>query len=269
MDITQHIIKRDGVRLYATLYEPDGDTVAAVLICPPLLEERKAANRALVETADNLCTDGFRVLRFDYSGCGDSTGEFDSFTMQDWLADVASTYDFLKQGSLDTPAGIAGLRLGASLAALRVAAERDCDFTVLWEPILDGSAYIQQELRRSLTKEMATFGKNRRSRTDLIEDLENGKPIDLDGYSLSPTLYTNLCALDLARVDMGPKPALVLNITHRDTLAAPLVRLEETWKPNIAFDAVQLQPFWNLVGYIDPSPAIEKTRTWLTTTLGE
>jgi len=266
MHITQHTIEANGRRLYATLHEPE-DIRGAILFCAPLFEERKSANRAIVETANGLCADGFQVLRFDYAGCGDSEGDFDSFSLTDWLDDLACAYGFLRDRCPDKPAGIAGLRFGASLAALHAAAGKDCDFTILWEPVLDGGDYIKQELRRSLTREMVTFGKNRQSRADLLADLDSGKPVDLDGYSLSARLYSDLQALDLARIDAAPKPCLVLNVTHRDTLSSGLSRLEETWGPDVAFESVTLQPFWSLVGYIDPAPAIEKTRTWLNTSL--
>ena len=242
MDVTQHTIESDGRRLYATLHEP-GESRGGVLICPPLFEERKSANRALMETAGALCSIGLHALRFDYSGCGDSQGDFHAFSLPDWLGDLKHACRFLKEKCPGKPLGIVGLRFGASLAALHAAAGKECDFTILCEPILDGGDYIKEELRRSLTREMMTFGRNRKSRADLLGDLENGKPVDLDGYLLSARLYSDLQALDLTRIDAGSRPCLVLNVTHRDTLSPALSRLKESWGPNAVFEAVTLQPF--------------------------
>lgn len=263
MNVTQHFIERDDVRLCATLHRPDAHTHAGILLCPPLFEERKSAGRALAEAAGTLCSRGCTVLRFDYSGCGDSSGDLDSFTIRDWFADIACAQNFLKEHLHGPPSGIAGLRLGASLAALHLAGGGQSAFLILWEPVIDGNTYIRQELRRSLTREMVTFGKNRRSSADLIADLEHGKSVDLDGYSLSPALYADFCGLNLAMINPPPVPGLLLNISHRDTLSPALSELQAKWEPNTTFQVVQLQPFWNLVGYIDASPVIRRTGEWL------
>ena len=104
-----------------------------------------------------------------------------------------------------------------------------------------------------------------------MANLEKGKQVDLDGYCLSPALYANLCGLDLIKIDLRKQRCLVLNVSHRETLAPPFAQLREEWQRGeglespVSFDVVKLQPFWNLIGYIDCSPLIEKTREWLTT----
>jgi pimeloyl-ACP methyl ester carboxylesterase len=66
----------DGRALSATCFVPD--TVRGAVLCvPPLVEERKGALPAFVQTARALAAQGFATLLVDLRGCGDSDGAFE------------------------------------------------------------------------------------------------------------------------------------------------------------------------------------------------
>ena len=50
--------------------------VPVVIICHGFIGSKVGQHRIFVKTARELCRAGFAVLRFDYSGCGESTGEY-------------------------------------------------------------------------------------------------------------------------------------------------------------------------------------------------
>ena len=66
----------DDERTFGWLHRPtDADAAGAVLLCPPLGYEYICAYRVYRLLAERLADEGFVVLRFDYHGTGDATGD--------------------------------------------------------------------------------------------------------------------------------------------------------------------------------------------------
>ena len=251
--------------LLGMLHLPDRP-VGSVLFCNPLFEERKPAQRVLVEAARALCSAGWAVLRFDYRGCGDSAGEFESFSIPDWLADIRAADAWLRVRVPAGRRGVLGLRLGAALALMAAPEGGPPDFAVLWEPVPNGRAYLEQELRRKLMKEMMTFGRSRGSRDDLIRDLEQGREVDFDGHPVTPALYRDLATVELD-ASAGPLPArgLILGIGPAERPTASLLRTAARLGAagmTTTVKAIREQPFWNLVGLVACPAPIRETVDW-------
>ncbi|MUM35118.1 alpha/beta hydrolase, partial [Mycobacterium sp. CBMA361] len=63
-------------RLFGVVHVPAGSAArAGVVICPPLGRQHLDTYTGLKLLAQRLCANGFAVLRFDYSGTGDSMGD--------------------------------------------------------------------------------------------------------------------------------------------------------------------------------------------------
>ena len=236
-------------------------------MCHPLFEERKSAHRIMVDAARALAAAGCVVLRFDYRGCGDSTGDFAAFSCADWREDIVQACRCLTDNTRVKRLGLLGLRLGASLA-FEVGSTLDTvDFAVLWEPILNGRRHFDHELRRKVVREMVTFGQSRVTRATLLKDLEDGKPIDLDGFAVTPRLFAELGAVDLSKLPQRVARKTLL-VQVAPTGAAP--RELQGFKDAIlsagaAVDLVSVEedPFWNLVGLVECPKLIEKTEEWI------
>ena len=56
--------------------------------CQPLGHEYIRAHRTFNQLAAGLARAGFPVLRFDYSGTGDSSGADEMGSVKRWMADV-------------------------------------------------------------------------------------------------------------------------------------------------------------------------------------
>ena len=256
-----------GGTLLGTLHRPAGTPAGALLLCNPLFEERKSAQRILVELARTLSAAGIAVLRFDYRGCGDSEGEFASFSVPDWTVDIRCAADWLNGRYPGLKTGILGLRLGATLAMTARGGEPAFDFAVLWEPVVKGRDHLDHELRRKLMKEMMTFGKSQVTVDSLVKELEGGREIDFDGYPITPALYRDLCGLDLLQIrDKLPQKCLTVGIGNAERPSPSLTRLNDAFRAagsDGEVRAVREQPFWSLVGLVPCPDLIRETAAWI------
>ena len=65
------------------------DSRGSIIVAPPLLTETIRTHYALKEISVGLSKVGFDVLRFDFSGCGDSAGDLREITVEHWVEDAA------------------------------------------------------------------------------------------------------------------------------------------------------------------------------------
>jgi exosortase A-associated hydrolase 2 len=232
-----------------------------VVICDPFAEEKKCAHRPLVDVARRLCLEGFSVLRFDYRGCGDSGGDFEDSTPADWLADIHAAIDFGKSELGVASVGLAGLRMGATLADHAAREREDIKWLMLWEPILDGKRYVAQNLRRSLVKAMLTEGEEFDAQGVTSEPADDA--IDFDGYLVSAAMREQLEALRLSDgEDCFSGPTLVLNIGPRDEPGQAYAEAAAAYRDGIA-RGIRLEPFWNRIGLMDARALGEVCLEWV------
>jgi pimeloyl-ACP methyl ester carboxylesterase len=115
-----------------------------VVMCYPMGHEYLRAHRAFRNLAATLAAQGFHVLRFDYYGTGDSAGDGAEATVEQCLSDTAAAVDELKDIAGSSSVSLLGLRLGGAIATMAATGRRDIDQVLLWDPVLDGSAYVAE-----------------------------------------------------------------------------------------------------------------------------
>jgi pimeloyl-ACP methyl ester carboxylesterase len=204
-----------GRALFGIYHPPKGSLQGdGVVICPPLFAEYLRVHGSLRRLAIRLAEGGLHVFRFDYHGTGDSSGEFESTTPDDWLADIRAAITEFQAISGVRRVRLAGVRLGATLAARAALDMRSVDRLVLWDPIVAGAAYLRQ-LREShenlLLAHSAALALGGQSL-----DTEH----ELVGYRVSPRMLSAIEALAL------PSWAEVL---ARPNVSAAVVLSEETF----------------------------------------
>lgn len=184
-------------QLFGLYYAPPPGQVRdfGVVVCNPWGQEYTRAHRAMSQLALRLARQGFPVLRFDFYGSGDSGGEDADGTLAQWQNDLRAAIQELKRRSRLEYVFLAGLRLGASLAALVASARDDVEGLVLWEPAVNGTEYLQD--LTAWHEEKQLYFLNRAQ--------EGNKKNELLGFSLHETLLADLVALDLC--GMKRKPA--------------------------------------------------------------
>ncbi|HEX8172039.1 MAG TPA: alpha/beta fold hydrolase [Thermoanaerobaculia bacterium] len=183
----------------------------AIVICAPLGHEYVNSHRAMRHLADKLARAGVPALRFDYDGAGDSAGsDEEPERLAAWLASIEEAMRTLRELSGCERIGLAGLRFGATLAAL-VAAKQEVASLMLWAPPVRGRDYLR-ELR------VLSMSANR-----------NAPPppgaIEPGGFLITAETQRELNEVNLTNV--VPKAERVL-IVGRDDFAED-TRLRDAW----------------------------------------
>ncbi len=205
--------------LFGCHHAPEGeDRHHGVVVCPPFGHEALQFHRALAQLAGHLARAGCPVLRFDPYGCGDSAGDGTEGRLARWVEDIASAIEALRARAPGLRrVSLVGLRLGATLA-LRCAAERtDVDGLALWDPILDGRAYLEQ-LDRLHAGVLA------RAHVLPTAAESSGARDQRLGFPLSAEFVADLLSLRLTDAPLSVRKALVLR-SHPQADTAPLVEL--------------------------------------------
>lgn len=114
------------------------------MVCPPFGYEYTHSHRSVRHLCDQLALAGVDAVRFDFQGCGDSSGsDYESGRLEQWKQDIASAVQYAKQITGATRVCLVGIRLGALLAAL-ASASVPVDYLVLWNPVVNGRRYLRE-----------------------------------------------------------------------------------------------------------------------------
>jgi len=177
-----------------------------VVLCYPMGQEQLWAHRAFRSLSVRLAKAGWHVLRFDYYGCGDSAGASDAGDVDQWRTDVATAIEQARLAFGLDRVSLVGLRLGATLATLIASERNDIDQLVLWDPILDGRAYLE-ELSASQRAWM-----KRRAEAGWGPPKQDSEVSQVLGFPLTNGIRKTLKKIDLLKLSERPaRKALIIN----------------------------------------------------------
>mgnify|MGYP005833586641 CR=1 FL=1 len=245
-----------GVRLYAALHRPTGTPRGTVLLCPPLLEERKGMVHHYFTLAERLAQDGIAALRFDYRGTGDSEGQQEQMTLDGCIEDIRAACAWLRK-ECGTPVGLLGTRLGAALAALFACRDEGVASLLLWEPICDGAEFYRQNIRRHIfRRSLIKSGGDAARASHPLRDM-----VDLDGFVLQRAFCEALRGINLLNEDRPRCPVAIFQVWHRAEPRKDLHELCTRWTAELR--QFVLEPFWDRIGYVDCRSLIEASLEWI------
>lgn len=175
-----------------TLPRKDGVFPAVVLISGSGAQNRDeelAGHKPFLVIADYLTRQGIAVLRVDDRGTGQSTGNFDTGTSEDFATDVEAAVNYLRKRKeiLKSQIGLIGHSEGGMIAPMVAAKDKNIAFIVL----LAGPGIPNRQLmRRQINDILAAQGVNEGLRTPIVECTQKAYQImeDYPGESAKPRL---------------------------------------------------------------------------------
>lgn len=211
----------DGLQshLSGVLHFPAGESKLGVVLAHCFTCSK--SYKVIRHLADGIADGGYTVLRFDFTGLGESEGDFSDTSVTTNVADLMSAADFLKSRS-SGPAAMVGHSLGG--AATLLAAHRLADVKAV---AVLASPATTDHVRRSFSKgHVETALKTGKVHVEIA-----GRPFDI-----SAEFFRDLAKHDtLDHVTEMGRPILVMHPT-----ADRIVEIEEGEK--IFFAA--RQPRW-------------------------
>jgi len=197
--------------LYGVIHEPNGAQFrnSAILICQPIGHEYLRSHRMVKVLAERLAEQGYYVMRFDYTGCGDSSGEFEQISSATIQQDIDQASDELRSISgQDNLIGI-GLRMGAAFLSLAASRINLTDL-VLWDPVIKGEDFIHG-LDLFIEEKIQSAGFFERTRLKKVQ-LKGEKM----GYIYSAPLIEQIIQIDLTTIEFPKYFAIKIVVSKED-----------------------------------------------------
>lgn len=194
----------DGQALFGCCHVSREANGQGVVLCYPMGHEYIRTHRLYRQLSQRLANAGIHVLRFDYYGTGDSKGDFAETNLDRYVRDAGAAVDALKERVGIKHVYLAGLRLGATIAALAGSRYGALAGMVLWDPIVCGQDFLTEAV--GLHNEIFRYSTVRQQRTEK----RDGSPLELLGFSVPPAMLDDLERLDLVSLATPPAPDVLL-----------------------------------------------------------
>ncbi|MDA3924162.1 MAG: alpha/beta hydrolase [Kiritimatiellae bacterium] len=253
----------------------------AVIMLSPFAEERKGTLPLFLQIGRKLHAENIATLIFDWHGSGDSSGDFESATPEQFRNDFKAALTWLRTTLPDMPVTAIGVRLSATLLTQIAADIPYLENIVLISPTT-GFEFIRQLLQRRMVNDMVAYGKAIESRASLLERLKKGESIDLDGYIFSASFHSWIEGISISNIQHPPTPKLRRTSptssyakTTADksnvpqTLLIPGGHSKKTVMEisehlsDAETAEIRFPPFWNTVGHVDLNELIECIAKWV------
>lgn len=132
----------NGSRLFGMYHPPTGQSRNhGIVICAPLFHEYYRSHFVLRKVAGDLANKGFDVLRFDYSGVGDSQGSLPDDLFNTWSEEIGVAMQEVRDLSGCKNVALITARFSASLGCCW---QSRSSKHVSWDPVLDQQQYSQE-----------------------------------------------------------------------------------------------------------------------------
>jgi pimeloyl-ACP methyl ester carboxylesterase len=214
----------------------------ALVIVPPFGYEAICAHRALRHLAEAAAGAGVLAVRFDLDGTGDSAGDdLERGRLDAWLASIDDACELARASGAERIV-LAGVRLGATLAAIAGSRRRDVAGLVAIAGVAAGKAYVREA--RALQQQLA-LAPPPPGVPALPEDVH-----ELVGFALPGELRTALAQTDLA----AHRPAPAVLLIDRDDLPGNTKYADALRSLGSAVEQVRLPGYVEMM--LDPHRAI-------------
>ncbi|WP_306252750.1 serine aminopeptidase domain-containing protein [Parvularcula sp. IMCC14364] len=250
--------------VYHPAKQPSG-RAPAILLCSPFGVEAIRAFRIYRILAEKLAAAGSPVLRFDYTGTGNAAGDDTAFSVTSAVEDILIAHQELTDMSGATRVAWLGLRLGAGLALLASQRKpRALGGVCLWDPVTDGSDYLQAIQSAHVTELARVFDQSEKSAASMRQ--KTGSRAEAMGFALGDALQSGMDELSLAAIKS--RPARHMAIIAGEQQHELEQHLEATGVKLVAHTDEESQS-WNSDAALNAFSVPRKTLDLLVETLGE
>ncbi|WP_445490897.1 alpha/beta hydrolase [Niallia sp. 03133] len=147
----------------------------AIIICHGLIGSRIGVDRLFVKAGHHLTEEDYIVYRFDYSGCGESTGIYGNYSMPELLEQTKAIVDYVSSLYFVSNLTLIGHSLGGAVSALTAASDKRIHKLIQWAAV--GEPYGDL---------LKIFGENK------VASLKSRPFIDYHGYSFTDYYFQNM-----------------------------------------------------------------------------
>lgn len=175
-------------QLFSLLSEPEVPPRGLVVHVPAFAEEMNKSRRMITLATEGLVEDGWAVLLFDFSGCGDSSEVLEEIAWEMWIEDLDSVLSWSRLRFPGLGVVLWSLRGGALIASEWMAWKGQNLPVLMWQPTLSGKLQLTQFLRLKAANDMLSEMDARNVMADLRKKIEEGESVDVAGYRVSAKL---------------------------------------------------------------------------------
>jgi exosortase A-associated hydrolase 2 len=247
--VSGHFLDGQKGRIFLLVRRPQR-VIGCVLVVPPFAEEMNKCRRMVTEVALQLSAMGYIVLVPDLYGTGDSGGEFVDGRWRCWQDDLARVCTWSSEQASPVTAVLA-IRLGGALAVSAAAGGQlpAVTKTVFWQPVFDGSRYLDQFLRLRTAAALMTDGRGENV-AKLRSRLAGGEVLEVGGYEISGALVADLDTLANAEPlteTLGSFHWMEVTRSRDSPIPARSLQRIERWRSagrSVTVSTFVGEPFW-------------------------
>lgn len=138
------IIVNKGKKIFAVVHRPISEKpYPMIIICSGFAGSKCGKNRLFVRLAEHLASLGMGVLRFDYRGCGDSEGNFQDQSFEDYVSDALACLNYVENhlNTDKTRIGFLGRSLGGAISIIAAVRSKKIKSLALWAPLFSSEPW--------------------------------------------------------------------------------------------------------------------------------
>lgn len=192
-------INKGQRQTYAVLQSPEVANGLGILLVPPFGNEQRRCQRPFRGMMQTLARDGYQLLRFDWQGTGNSSGNSsDLRELSPWIDDLQEAA--LKLSESVDEIHLVSVRTGALISALQPLSNLPIAASYHWDPVLNGERWLEEMrgLQRGIRADTYAFLFKRSPRRDALHEFA--------GFTIQPELYQEIQALDFFDI-LGSRPS--------------------------------------------------------------
>ena len=204
MTIKGHFVSSENAKVFLTQF--GGFTDQTILFLPPFGEEMNLSRAILSKQFKRLSSEGNCVVSLDYRGTGDSEGEFESYSPDDWVKDILNAGKWLQENGVKSIV-LWTLRVGSLIVLAnqkKLHDELPITGQIHWKPVTNGKQFANQFLRIKQAKTM----QQETEKVDWRAKVLSGEFVEVAGYVFSRAMLEGLDAMKISPEDQ-PLSAMV------------------------------------------------------------